>query len=230
MDKIVVLLLLAAVSAFADWRKKRAKEEERRRQLGGGASPTVTGAPAPSPAAPPIVAPRPAAGHSGNWEDELRRLFGEEEPEKPAQRPTAPPPVVISPTARRVPPPIPPTRRPPATMPAGPIRAPAPRISPRPAPIPVPTVTSLETRPLASMTESTQAYSQAQKLDESMGAHIDKVPNQLFRPTEVVRTRASAEAYEAVSWFRNARGARKAILATVILGRPRALQPQEPEF
>src|ERR1700757_3040116 len=95
MEKLVFLVIVAAVSAISNWLKKRGQSSDA--QDGSNTpplapSPTRTNPQAPRPAAPRPVKPT-------NWEEELRRLLGGGD-SPPAAPPRVPPmrPVVITPT------------------------------------------------------------------------------------------------------------------------------------
>ena len=74
------------------------------------------------------------------------------------------------------------------------------------------------------MDASRQAYDRGSQLDTAMSAHINRVAGEHVQPTIVVRKSISGEATEAISLFKNARTARQAVLASIILGPPTALQ------
>jgi hypothetical protein len=83
---------------------------------------------------------------------------------------------------------------------------------------------------MAPLTQSKEAYERASQLDKSVAAHIDRVPGQRVLATSVVRRAASPEIVQVVSMFKNARAARQAVLASVILGPPRSLEELSPGY
>jgi hypothetical protein len=80
------------------------------------------------------------------------------------------------------------------------------------------------------MTESKTAYERASQLDKNVAEHIDRVQGQRVLATFVVRRQASPELAQAVSLFKNARTARQAVIASLILGPPRSLEETSPGF
>jgi len=96
------------------------------------------------------------------------------------------------------------------------------------APVPV----SFEARPrqLATFAESSQAYERASALGSTVAQHIESVPGQAVQLTMVVRNQTPPELVQAVSLFKNARSARQAIIASIILGPPRALEQPAADF
>lgn len=76
------------------------------------------------------------------------------------------------------------------------------------------------------MSQSRQAYERASQLDQQVGAHIAKVSTQRVQLTSVVRTKASHEVVQAAGMFKNARTVRQAVIDSLILGPPRALEQE----
>ena len=93
-----------------------------------------------------------------------------------------------------------------------------------PAPLPVPTVTSIGSRDLATMSQSRQAYEKASQLDQQMSAHIDRVAGQHVQMTHVIYKQTSPQMELAAAMFKNAAAARQAVIASLVLGPPRALE------
>jgi hypothetical protein len=146
---------------------------------------------------PPPIAPRPPPRKT-NWEEELRRLLeGESTPAPPPVRETAP-----------APPPLP---------------APTPVYTmPLPAPI-RPVSVKQERRLPVELAELSAAP--ASQLDERVAERLRQIANQVER--HAVRPRAalaSLEVAEALALVRNPRSLRSAVMASVILGPPKALQ------
>lgn len=145
-----------------------------------------------------------------NWEDELRRLLGEEEAPMPPPQAPPPPPVVARPKP-------PPQAQPPPAV----LRAPVPEVTP----LPVPTVEQITTAELARLEESRRAYERAGNLDRAVAEYLKKVSSAPVRLTSVLTyTSPSPEVTQAVSLLKNPRAAREAIVASVILGPPKALE------
>jgi hypothetical protein len=211
MEKLIVILVILAVSAISSWLKKRGEAGEEN-----------------STDMPRADAPPPRPTQPTSWEEELRRLLEGESPAAPPPRPRPTPPVVAAPPARPVaPPPVRPVvvRAPRPMVPPPTVRPFVVRVpSPSPTPLPVPAVTTLGSRDLAPLKASQQAYSRASQLDNQMAAQIERVPGQHVQPTYVIRSQVSTEVAQVVSMFKNARTARQAVIASIILGSPRALE------
>jgi hypothetical protein len=90
-------------------------------------------------------------------------------------------------------------------------------------PIPVPSV-EISAERLAPMDESRLAYERASQLDTTMSLRITRVPGAHVQLTTVVRKPLSGEAEQVISLFKTARTARQAVLASIILGPPKALE------
>ncbi len=231
MERIIILLVAAIVAAISNWQKKRREAEQRDSdQTGSTGAPPAPFSRPNQPPAPPRPAQRPM---SGGWEEEMRRLLGDERPVIPpaATRPAAPPPLGMPPFGRPAAPP--PVRRV-VTTTSAPVSVPAPppvvrRVvvgtpEPMPSPLPVPKVTTIATRDLASLDQARVAYARASQLDKQVSDHIAGIPSQRVGLTSVTRAGSSAEAAEVAGWFRNARTVRQAVIASVILNPPKALE------
>jgi hypothetical protein len=141
-----------------------------------------------------------------SWEEELRRVLGQ---------PTAAPPPIVrevtrpTPTVHRPrvpsPPPIEPHIQ--VTLPP-----PRPRIEPM-------------FQHLPGLTEATQRYDQAMTLEQRVTKHMGEVTSRPVGTTSVVRREIAPEVFQAISAVRTGQGARAAVLASIILGPPRALEP-----
>jgi len=173
----------------------------------------------PPPPRPDPSRPRPQPA-STSWENELRRLLDNQGQQ------TAPPPRMPQPM---VPPSVPRVVSVPRPMPVI-IETPTPaapsRIRPVLVPPPLPPGLQPSNQPLATLSESQQAYARASQLDKSAAARIERVPGQEVQLTTVTRQAASPELAEAVSLFKNPQAARLAVIASVVLGPPRAFQEQ----
>jgi hypothetical protein len=159
----------------------------------------------PPPPPPRASQSRPVAR---NWEEELRKLLGE----TPA----------LPPVVRQPPPPLPPVRpvaRPyvAAPEPEDPhiqvaLPAPNPRVKP-----------AFQTLP--GLTDSDARYAGASHLQERVAHQLAEVSRHRVGTTSVERRAASVETREVVTMLREPAGMRHAVLASVILGPPRALEP-----
>lgn len=217
IDSFWVVVAIAIGSAIYNWLQKRNQALEDQESQ----SPPEPSQPRSKPARTPPPAPRQAKATS--WEEELRRLLEGESPEAP------PPPVIVF------------EERPPAAAPQPPAKA-RPVIEQAP-PAPV--------RPLVTLAESAAAYQRAEQLDKKVEAQLgrvgsmaeaasalqkasgldvavaermSKVTGQLVAQAAVVQHRAvSTDVARVVAMFRDPRSARQAVLASLILGPPKAL-------
>jgi hypothetical protein len=202
MDSLITALILLVVSALATWLKKKGAEPG-----DGDSSPGSQQTPTPRPLQRPT-----------NWEEELRRMLAGQPPaEPPPGRPTPPP---TKTTPWQTPPPV--VIRPVLVSQKRPTVVSTPRAVP--APPPVPSSVEMSAGRMAPMTESKTAYDRASQLDKKVAEHIGRVSGQRVLATTVVRREASPELAQAVSLFKNARTARQAVIASIILGRPRSLE------
>jgi hypothetical protein len=239
IDSFWVVLAIAIGSAIFNWLQKRneaLKDQESQsppspRAIDDVRTPAATphAIPRGEPAQPrstsnrtqPPAAPRQTK--SVSWEEELRRLLEGESPEAP------PPPVIVF------------EEKPPAAAPQPPATA-------RPA---VEQTPLAPVRPLVTLAESSAAYQRAGELDKKVEARLgrvgamaeaasalqkasgldvavaermSKVTGQLVAQAAVVQHKAvSADIAQVVALFRNPRSARQAVLASLILGPPKAL-------
>jgi len=203
-EGLLVLVGFMVVSAIANWLKGKRQTSDETDTFPRESQP-------PSPGRQPVPRPRSRAL---DWEEELRRILGEESPS-----PAPPPPIIPSqapaPVARRV------------------VVEPAPR-----------TLATLEesstayrraeqldekmeerVRQRAAMSESTAAYQLAATLDTKTEVQLRQVTESPVRLTRVARRGAvSPEIVQTVALGRQPGTARQAILASVILGPPKALE------
>ena len=157
---------------------------------------------------PPELKPRrgqppPPPAAPSNWEEELRRVLGQ---------PAAEPPPIIHasrPPPRRAPPPPPVPAYEPHIHVSLP--DPQPHIEPH-------------FQPLPGLTESDARYAEAMTLEQRVTRHMSDITRSPVGTTAAVRREIAPEVYEAVSAIRTQRGARAAVLASIILGPPRALE------
>ena len=206
MDSLITFIVLLIASAVGTWLKKRAQQNSESEMTHNGPDrvPPVnrTGQP---PTAIPHPKPRPV-----RWEEELRRLL---EGESPLGLPPMRPPLVQVPEPQQTTP----------SVPAPPPAAPIPTYDPMSS-LPVPEFTKITNRELAPMQESSQAYEKAAQLDEFATERIQKAaPEAAVPATVTTHQRASHEAGEVVALFKNARTARQAIIASIILQPPKSL-------
>lgn len=156
---------------------------------------------------PPELKPRrdhppqsPQPPKVSRWEEELRRVLQEH----PAQ-----PPVV-----RPVPPPMPPV---PEFQPEY-----EPHLQVE-LPTPQPQIEHAF-QPLAGLTEATQRYASATALEQRVQQHMQTVTTHRVAATSVKHTDVAPEIRALVQSLRHPQTARTAILASIILGPPRALE------
>jgi hypothetical protein len=146
---------------------------------------------------PPPRHPQPAP-QPVSWEEELKRLLEGQTAEPP---PPPPPPIVV------------------------PHRQPAPPPSlPRESAHPIEhSPVEVTFKALPGLTESTLAYAEASTLEEKVQQHLRDVTRRPVAMTHVQHKASSREAAEALNLVRNPKSVRSAILASIILGPPRAL-------
>ena len=212
IDNLFGLLIFVLISIVASWlRRKQGGDDEnpmpapphpRRR-------PTAT----PAPRSP---TPAPAEATELSWEEELRRLLQSEKEE--AKLPSSPPPIIVQ-VPHRTPPPMPAETAPPAhkhksVFEVAEVRNP----------------TDVEVTPnfhaFAGLHESDQAYAQASQLDHTVQAHLRQVTDHHVGSTHVQHRAPRVEATQALGLMRDRNSLRAAMLASVILGPPRALSDQ----
>lgn len=215
MDSIISLLIDLLSWLFNSATKKKENEPN----SPSNAPPRVPPSNRPGQSQP-ANAPPQTQRKAVSWEDELRRLLGEEAPLKPLipparTPPKAPPTIVPRPVA--APPVSQPASRPPPVI----ARASVLDV----VPLPVPAVERVSTTDLAKLDESRKAYERASQLDILAAERIRKTPGQPVGLTSVVtRKTQSDEATETLSFMKNKRGAREGIIASIILGPPRGLE------
>jgi len=240
LESLLIFLVIVLLSALSNWLKQR-KEQALRRQRGETPQRTTAGQPPPRP----LVAPETAQPRPGGWQEELRRML-EGEPEAP------PPPAAVpapAPTAAR---PLPLVREPAPAAPAPPVlTVPSRPVSPRPepalaipssveAPVLIPpgshfplTTGALDAQPaptfvLAPLETSATAYRRARQLDERTAVRLRHVVERTERPVPARpmarRLGAVPEITQALAQLRHPRTARQTILASVMLGPPKAFE------
>ena len=134
------------------------------------------------------------------WEEELRRVLQEQ---------PAPPPIV-----RQMPPPVPPVQEyQPEYEPHMQVELPTPQ--PR---------IEHAFQPLAGLTEATQRYDAATALEQRVQQHMQTVTTHRVLATSVKHTEVAPDIRALVNSLRQPQTARAAILASIILGPPRAFE------
>jgi hypothetical protein len=204
MEKLIIIAIIVAGSAIYNWIKRRQEDaEERERE---------TNPDAPNRRPPPIP-PERREQTGGGWEEELRRLLQGDSP-TPAPRP---------PISRPKPPAPPPVIKPVAESAA-----------PRPflarSSIPVPDLgremdTGLAVRPV-SLDQATAAHERASQLQAGVVQRMQdtaaKVSGHARTPVGI---RRATNADRLRSLLRQKESQRTIILASIILGPPRAMEP-----
>ncbi len=152
----------------------------------------------PPPSAQP---PSSAIPKRMSWEEEMRRLLQGMEPPR-----NVPPPVV----ERRTPPPV---------------MAPAPQPIFAPAPKPVVVTKPVVVPPSSLLSVADNAYQRSTLLDEKVEQHLRAITalTSAARRRRVKPPR-EVEPTLALSWLRNRRTLRSAIIASALLGPPKALE------
>jgi hypothetical protein len=204
----VVILVLSGIGNWIKQRKGPPPEPWGDDEEGSPAPPLRRQPPSPQPAETPPVF---------DLERELRRMLGQEPgapaPAAPPPR-TEPPPVALPPpVARRSEPAVepPPVRR-------GLFPGPAEELDQQETP----------TFELAPMAESAAAYQRGSDIDDAASAKIAAARARTDQPRSVVAghatPRLSPEVTSVLASLREARTARQAVLAAVILGPPKSLE------
>ena len=204
--KLLILIVFVIISALSSWLKKKQGGEQ---EEGEPTSPTrrPRSASAPPPPAPP-------AGKPVSWEEELRRLL---QGEIPGTQPAPPPPIVIQQPRHPAPPPIAESAPPPLRH----VHKSVFDVIEERSPMDVDVQPSFHALP--ALTESVQAYQQASHLDQEVERHLREVTQRPIGLTTVHRKGVTPEASAALALVRNPKSMRTAILASIIIGPPRAL-------
>jgi len=210
MEKLIFLVVIVIITALHHWWKNRngppADEEDQ-------PWPAAPRRQAPPP--PPGSNPAPARPQATNWEEELRRLLEGDAPRRPV------PPVVMAPA----PPPLPAPPRPqPKRQPA----APPPFLAR--SSIPVPDEGHEEEAGLPvkmpTLAQSAQAYLSARTLDARMAARLKQVSqNVQTHPKFTMQRQPMPAIRQGVALLRDRQSQRAAIIASIVLGPPKALEP-----
>jgi hypothetical protein len=216
-EKLIFVVAVIIISILHSWWKKRRGEPEDESNPWPGYPPRQKPQDRPASQAPPKAPTQ-------SWEEELRRLLRGDAPAQPAP----PPVVVIQPASRPVPPPV-------VVQQSRPAPPPLPRgVAPRPTPAPRPVV-SVGTDPdmdkglpvkMPSLMQSAQAYLRASQLESKVAQHLQRVDEQVTKHVKVERKReASPVVRQTIGLLRDRQSQRAAILASVVLGPPKAMEP-----
>ena len=212
-DTIIFLIIFAVLSGVSSWVQKR-RQAQAEREAQGNLEPPQAPRPSEVPRRQPgpVATPAPSPALPQSWEVVLRRLLE-------GQTTSPPPPLVV-----------------PGNAPKAPGRSPtpaAPRTAQRHRPAPVP-VAELEegaeaSPALARLDQSAQAYDRAKALHESVAEQLRRVDSRTEHPIPggppVPRQGGRAEIASARRLIQHPGSARQAIIATTLLGPPRALDP-----
>ena len=206
MDTLLTILFFIAAAGVSAWLKRKQGQEGEEPWTQEGHSPKPPRRTA-TPGTPPV---QPKTSRPVNWEEELRRLLEGDQSSPP------PPPVI---------------RR---EEPERPELAPPPLVT-RPVMVPPPILRQEETsdeglgRPvhLPTLEQSAQTYLHASQLDKRVGERLHQIDVKVGRhqpaPTPAAR-RMSPEAARAIAFLRDPISLRSALIASVILGPPKALE------
>jgi hypothetical protein len=209
IESLIGLIIFVAISLLASWAQKKQRESQEE-----NAPPPTPRRRVPPGRVPPPIERRPADDESTNWEEELKRLLEGKFPGS-EEEPAPPPPIV----AQQRPPPPPPV--------AAQQRSPA--AAPPPADFSESTYqlerspVEVAFKPLTGLTESAQAYDRASNLDEAVEARLRQVTRAPVQATRVEPRQATASAQQARALLSRPDTLRGAILASIVLGPPRAL-------
>ena len=219
LDTFWILLLIVLGSAINEWLKKK-KQTGKKDSWPTGSDSQQPRDPA-TQQMPRPASPRPKA--KSDWEEQLRRLLD-------GEMPMAKPPPVAPPHA---PPPILPVivQEPKPSPPKGPVVAATPVTRTAPLALSGPgTAEAAKTVEvhLQALKESAAAYQRASHLHEGVAEHLKRVEEMTeHHPGKVPtahRPGFSAEAAQTIALIRNPHMVRKAIIASLIFGPPKALE------
>ncbi len=154
---------------------------------------------------PPVQRP-----HASRWEEELRRTL-QQHPAPAA--PVAPPPIIHHLPPREVRPVYRHVHEDPTVEEEPHLEV----VLPTPPPF-----VEHVFQPLPGLTESTQRYAQAATLGERVQKHMQSATGHRIGTASVHHAELTPEIRALVDSFKTAKGARSAILASIILGPPRA--------
>lgn len=215
MDSLLIMLAILAITAISSWLQRKGQREDPG-SLGDEwktIKPRKT-EPPPQPAPPKIGQPTSSprkAPPAIDWERELRRLL---QGDAPTAAPPPPPPLV-----REEPAPAPRPAPPPVVRP----------VKPPPMRFPVPAVVERrESGPASTiLVEASSAYQKAQQLHKSVADRLREVDQaiELHKAGAPAHTRAvPPDVRSALSMLQNPKTVRQAIIASLILAPPKALE------
>jgi hypothetical protein len=214
-ESLLVFLGLILVSAISNWLKQKRQGNQTDSWPEQTESPKRPQARRPSATMPPgPAAPRPQPKRP-SWEDELRRLLGEEQ-----EQPPPPPRPPFRPVIQILPPPKPAT--PPATPPQ--IPKSLDRTSSQESPNLELSTRKLE---LARMAESKQAYQTGQQLPQQVAGLLQEVDVEVARHPRAIRRAVPREAARALHMLRDPSSARQAFIVSLVFGPPKALEERQ---
>ncbi|MSU62897.1 MAG: hypothetical protein EXS31_10955 [Pedosphaera sp.] len=199
IEQLIIAVVVIAISGLSNWLQKR-RQRELEKPFQDESAP-----PLPQPGSRRAEAPSAPAKPLFDLDEELRRLLGGEPPV--ASQP--PKPVIIE------------------TKPA-----------PKPAPPPVPARTVREVeyteseepaaREMGRLPQAAQAYQRAESLAETIGARMNAVDPHGMHPSPAAQVSQASPVppnlAQAVRQLRNPTSIKQAILASVIIGRPKSLE------
>jgi hypothetical protein len=204
MEKLIIIVIIIAASIIHSWIKRKQEEAEERQRQSNPETPNQQ---------PPQLPAQPRDQSSGGWEEELRRLLQGDAPTPP--------------------PPRPPPSRPKPTVPPPVIKPMAEPAAPRPflarTAIPVPEMgremdVGLAVRPV-SLEQASAAHQRASHLQASVVQRMLETGSRVSSHTPTVPgIRRSPKADRMRLLLHQKESQRTIILASVILGPPRALE------
>lgn len=208
---LITLLVFVVISLISTWLKRKQEIQEQE-----------------PPPSEPTSRPR-RRRITRNWEEELRRLFEEKPNFPPAEFPLPPSSRPTAAERRQKPPPLPPIGSPVRTEEDEGLLVSMPEMLEsteayrRGSQIGERIEERMRQRHL--MSESTAAYQQAQKLDEKVAEHLKQLKERVVTHIEQPKVRTvPADILQARAMLRNRSSLRSAIVASLVLGSPKALE------
>lgn len=200
LESLLIFLVFIVGSALMTWLKNRGGKEDDWSEMDR-------------------PGPRPARTEKkARWEEELRRML--EDPEEPAH---TPPPLV----RRATPPPLPPRpviQSAPLPQPERSLRPPPPVFTHTPVEEPEGEETVVHSH-LAPLSQSNAALWRAGQLEQLVASHFKDITLHHVQNTATLHnTVRSPQVEQVVRWFRSPNTVRQVLIASVILGPPKALQ------
>jgi hypothetical protein len=215
LESLLIFLVFIVISGLSTWLQKR-------RQAGEDQSDWVPGEEPPNgphrqgtPQPPPVSPRRPMPAPLQNWEEELRRLLEGDRPQPPEPPPQAAPPPLPSSSSRPQPVPIPASSERRRTVPLAPAHA------------------EIESPRASRLEDSDQAYRLARHRQAEAAARLREAQAKTarhhggYQGTESVSRGRDILAARAL--LSKPSAARQAVIASVILGRPKGLS-RPPDF